>query len=363
MNRYAPEVPEDVRGRVILKLEEAGYTFDWQVSILPREVLLHLFPFSSHGLELTAVLHAQRMAEPPQKEGGSAVAEQFERMIAQQKKHTKVAKQSRRTHNNDAVSSSESGDDIGFDATECLKKYGLPSIDHGHLMPFESLRTVVKAAQKRKKKAKDTKFEFVIDKEIYKCMPQWSSEKDKPSKGDMTHAQWVAAWWSRALGQLTVQAAIGHESAPVEALLSQFLHCNRIAVQDTVRTAQCYDSALWSDLAEASKRKDKACDPTKSFSTVDENRLSRARHAATELAAASRAIKGSGPKGAGKGARKTFGAPARDGQPGQGKGTSHYGGWQERNNDTQWRRYPNGDAADGGGPMRTSFPWIKKKRT
>ena len=122
VNRYAPEVPEDVRSRVIVKLEEAGYTFDWQVSILPRVVLLHLFPSSSHGLELTAVLHAQRMAEPSQKEGGLAVVEQFERMIAQQKKHTKVAKQSRRMHNNDAVSSSESADDIGFDATECLKK-------------------------------------------------------------------------------------------------------------------------------------------------------------------------------------------------------------------------------------------------
>ena len=72
-------------------------------------------------------------------------------------------------------------------------------------------------------------------------MPQWTTKKDKPAKGEMTHAQWVAVWWGRALGQKTIQASIAHETIPFEALLNQFLHCNRMAVQDTVRAAQCYD--------------------------------------------------------------------------------------------------------------------------
>ena len=157
----------------------------------------------------------------------------------------------------------------------------------------------------------------MIDKEVFKCTPQWSSERDKAKQGEMTHAQWVATWWARPLGQLTVHAAIGHETAPFEALLNQFLHSNRIAVQDTVRTAQCYDAALWSDLSESTKRKDKTCDPVKMFNLVDENRHTRARTTASELANSSRAMKGGGETPVGKSAGKSTGFQTFDNQ---GKG-------------------------------------------
>ena len=144
--KYAAEVPEDVRARTSRKLEEAGYTFEWQVKVVPREVLLHVFPPQSHGMELTATVHAQRMALPSQAGGDVAVIEQLQKIASQQKMHAKETKRLRKTHNNDAESSSASACEGGLDAAECLKKYGLPSLDHGHLMPFDSLKKFVKSA-------------------------------------------------------------------------------------------------------------------------------------------------------------------------------------------------------------------------
>ena len=140
ITKHAPEVPEDVRDRAAAKLVEAGYASDWQVLVLPREVLLHVFPPASHGVELTAVLHVQRKALPSLS-GGEVIVSQGKA------RH-------RRTHDREDASSCDSGDGIGFDAAECLKKYRLHSIDHGHLIPFDSLNRIVQTAgeQRRRKR-------------------------------------------------------------------------------------------------------------------------------------------------------------------------------------------------------------------
>jgi len=58
----------------------------------------------------------------------------------------------------------------------------------------------------------------------------------------------TAAWWSRALAQLTAQAASAKETVSVEALLAEFLNVNRIAVEDSSKIARSYDEQLWTDL-------------------------------------------------------------------------------------------------------------------
>ena len=358
--KVAPAVHEEVRARVVAKLQEAGYEYDWQAVVLPREVLLHVFPPVTHGTELTAMHHAQHMARSVVGAESSDVAFHLQQILAQQKQQTKATKGLEKPRNQDEVSSSDSGEDQGFDATECLKKYGLPSIDHGHLLPFDLLKTLVKAAGKRKKKSKDSNFDFLVDRDIHKCMPRWLKDKDRPPKGEMTHSHWVAAWWSRALGQLSVQAAIGHETVPFEALLNEFLHCNKMAVQETVRTAQSYDADLWSDMSEAIKRKDKACNPTKAFHDVDENRHTRARDAAYANSAVGRPGKGFASKAIGKGTGKPSSTGVRDNRHEQGRtfppGDRWDSGYGDRGKDGQWNRGHH--HVENG--MRTNLPWIKK---
>ena len=85
-------------------------------------------------------------------------------------------------------------------------------------------------------------------------------------------------------------------------MLNHFLNCNRIAIEDSVRTAQVYEADLWAELAEATKRKDKQCNPSQRLMMVDENSRTRARHVAIESAQAGRKSAGKcTDKGCGKG--------------------------------------------------------------
>ena len=281
LKSYAKEVPQEVRDSAAAKLQEAGYGFDWQLKVMPRELLLTLLPAESMGLELTAVLYAQHMFGTQHVPGSTEVVAQLQQMIHHQRNHTAETKRLRRKGQDkgdkDDDSSSGTADD-SFDAAECLKKYGMPSVEHGHLIGFGNLRQLVRTAQKAKKKAKGEHVNFIIDKAAAKCSPHWMKEKDQPPKHDMTHAHWVAAWSARTLSQLTVQAAVGQETVSFDQLLNQFLNYNRVAIEDTVKTAQCYDADLWLDLAEATKRKDKQCNPSQRLVEIDENMRTRARN-------------------------------------------------------------------------------------
>ena len=136
-------------------------------------------------------------------------------------------------------------------------------------------------------------------------------DNDKPTKTDMTHAHWVAVWWARALSQMTAQAVTDKETFSFEALLDQFLNCNRTTIEDTAKTAQRYDADIWADLAEATKRKDTECQPATQLVTMDEHRRTRARNGAAEAMNAVRALKGG--KGSGKGGK----SQGRGGQSGR----------------------------------------------
>ena len=175
-------------------------------------------------------------------------------------------------------------------------------------------------------------------------------EKDRPQKGEMTHAHWVAAWWARTLNQLTVQAAAGEETVPFDKLLNQPLNCNRIAVEDTVRTAHAYDADLWCDLAEATKRKDKQCDPPQQLLVVDENRRTRARLSAADASLGNR-------KGAGKSwdiGGKCAGKVYSPGTANQSKG--QHNRVPDHAADPSWRNSQNSEGSSG-----RSLPWMRKK--
>ena len=104
-------------------------------------------------------------------------------------------------------------------------------------------------------------------------------EKDQPPKQEMTHVPWVAAWWE--------------ETVPFDKVLNHFLNRNRVAMEDTVQTAQCNASDLWSDSAKATKRKAAQCNPSQRLVEIDDNMRTRARSNASY---------------AGQGSRKAWGA-------------------------------------------------------
>ena len=90
---------------------------------------------------------------------------------------------------------------------------------------------------------------FPCDWVVIEVVALWLPDKLKPAKSaDMTHAQWTALWWARALSQLTVQASSGKETLSVEALLCEFLDANRVSMEDGCRTGYEYDSSLWNDV-------------------------------------------------------------------------------------------------------------------
>ena len=109
------------------------------------------------GLELTVACHAQQSVNLIYRRAphDSVVVQRLEKIVAQQKHQTKEARRLRKTNDNDAESSSASGDEGAFDATECLKRYGLPSLDHGHFVPFDLLKRMVKSVQVARKSTKD----------------------------------------------------------------------------------------------------------------------------------------------------------------------------------------------------------------
>ena len=134
-----------------------------------------------------------------------------------------------------------------FCATQALDAYGLPDLDHSHMVSCKSLKGVVRAAKKAAKKKQEGRpaQKFLADGEITKWAPQWMSQKGKMKKDDLSHAQWIACWWSRALAQMTAQAASQSETVTFQALLSSFLIANRIAVEETCRVGWHYDEDLW----------------------------------------------------------------------------------------------------------------------
>ena len=277
---HAPD-DEEVRESTVQKLIEKGIETDWQLEAAPLELLLQALPPETCSKELTFAVHAQKTASR-RYDASSTLATQVGRLGKVVKKG---ARRSRRGRSRSPSSESLSSDSDVFNAAEALKRYGLPTVPHHHMVGVRDLRPWVRAAKRAAKKGEPT----LLGGNIAKWAPQWLPDKYKPKNpSDQSHAFWTACWWSRALSQLTLQAATGKEVLPVEALLTEFLDANRIAIEDTCRAAFEYDSDLWADTTERLRRRDPGCTPASTFSRFDENRRTRAR-----ARAAASAVKGS----------------------------------------------------------------------
>ena len=161
-----------------------------------------------------------------------------------------------------------------LDASKALGRYGLSSVPQDHMLPYFDLERAIKEGRRAAKRHKD----FLCPQDLVKFGPQWMEAKDKPKRLlDMTHAQWVAFWWSRTLTQLTSQASTDNVTVTFDVLITEFLNINRMAIEDTCKVAWTYEEELWGSLAEKCLRKDPKAKPAEHLTAVDENMRTRAR--------------------------------------------------------------------------------------
>ena len=92
--------------------------------------------------------------------------------------------------------------------------------------------------------------------------------------GTHTHI-WVAAWWSRALTQLSSQTVVEHETVSFQTLLTQFLHMNRLAAESSGRTCWAYDRQPWTSLQNRIQRQEPHLDIPTEFVKITENEEQR----------------------------------------------------------------------------------------
>ena len=170
-----------------------------------------------------------KMADKEKKGDPTAVA--MRQLVKEQK--------AQRKHRKGMCASSSEDEDgkVPFNCTDSLKKYGLDRINSVHMMKNQDLKTFAKVAAA---KVKDGE-QFVVGDDVLKFTPQWlgSSNPKSLEKGNMTHAIWVASWWSRALTQITAQ---GHAELQVISFQDMLTETPRERLREL--SGSCQD-ALW----------------------------------------------------------------------------------------------------------------------
>ncbi|CAK0837432.1 unnamed protein product, partial [Prorocentrum cordatum] len=257
----------ELQRKTVETLKGTCVTTDWQLEVAPKELLVELLPPGTKGAELTLCLHAQQaVAEQEAAKAAQPGTEAVARQVARLGRTVRKTKAGGRE-----PSSLSTSPEKDFDAFECLRSYGL-GVKSDRNCRFAALRALAASARKD---------EFAVPGALNKFSPQWMDERYRPqTASDVTHAQWTAMWWGRALAQLTCQAHTQKEVVTVETILGAFLDVSRIALEDTRRVASDYDATLWSELADRTRRKDATCIPKVMLEQVDENRRARANSAA-----------------------------------------------------------------------------------
>ena len=133
LRRLVPEEDKHVIADIARALVSQGLSHDWSVQVAPKELLLQLFPVTTKGQHLTIVLRAQQLANRSQ----TSIADQVSKIAKEQRALRRQQKGRSRS-----ASSSASGDGSGkqgFNASACLKRYGMPEFPHEHLPLYDKL--------------------------------------------------------------------------------------------------------------------------------------------------------------------------------------------------------------------------------
>ena len=85
----------------------------------------------------------------------------------------------------------------------------------------------------------------------------------------------MAAWWGRAITQLSCQGEAKLEPVSLRELLQQFLNMNQMAVESSNRVAWAYDQLLWDNLVDHIRRHEPGLNVAKEFTSVTHDEQKR----------------------------------------------------------------------------------------
>jgi hypothetical protein len=230
-----------------------------------------LLPFATHARHYMAVAHVKQCQAEWYKQptGNEALAEAMLKMAKEQEKTRKAMKDNKRKRNT-TDSDSEDESKRAYKCSQSLVKYTLDKMSHTHMTPSTKMQESAKRACQGFK----TRGNYLVPGPVTDYCPQWMHSrtavqplpKDVPSLP--THAHWVAAWWGRAMTQLSCQGEAKLETVSLRELVQQFLNMNQLAVEANNRVAWAYDQQLWDNLVDRIRRHETDLDVSKEFTQV-----------------------------------------------------------------------------------------------
>ena len=255
-HELAVDETDEVINRAVVLLAGSGVTKQWQMEELNVQELDAIIPRSEH---LREYLVTKRVLSKLQQPAASSSTDltQLTNALEKLSKRAEGGGSRKRKSPLDPDSDTEQAQNL-FQVSQALGRYGLPDIPYQHMPPTS---VVAKAAKKAQADAAAWK-QFVAPGKMSEYRPV--SMESWPAEGqNMTHAQWVAGWWSRALTQLAAQHACEWETFSFQTLLTEFLNMNQVAMDSNVRTAWSYDQEKWTTIHDRVQRYERDLDPQK----------------------------------------------------------------------------------------------------
>ena len=264
------EVPEEefIIDETVRRLQERGITQEWQFGLAPESMIQQAFPTETHSRHLLAAMYAKRkIAERERTQRQAEDAAAAERARAAQSgppdqdsatarailllaREQRAQRRQRTRGRGGELSDSEDDDPLqDYNCAASLAQYHLSSFPTEHLPRHEKMETTAKKAARSFR----TRGNFVASGKVLDYAPKWATVPKEVNSLE-GHAKWVAAYWGRALAQLSAQGSAQSESVSLRDIIVQFLNANKIASESSNRVAWNYDDEIWQTLSDRIKR-------------------------------------------------------------------------------------------------------------
>ena len=271
MSDLLPNEPYHDVSMLVHKLATKGCNTILKVKSVPPELLkIYLTPEDDGPSLMLAHCIRARMEEKKKEEDPLADAT---------KGWAKEARAQRRKRKGMDNESSDEEDSKPFNLDGCLQKYCLAGIQPDHMMKAKEIKRMAKEAAKKKKDG----VVWFPDEDILQFPPHWLPPYQVPKYLDgkgMSHAKWVACYWSKAFAILASQAFSETPTVLFQELMQQFLNINKIVAEDDGQnglTGWKYDRYVWKTLKQRADRGETSFDVKEYLTKVDHNELKAIR--------------------------------------------------------------------------------------
>ena len=181
-----------------------------------------VFPAATHARHLVTILQVQELLRQ------RTDAEQVSN-VSMAKAVNRLAREHEKSRKADDRQETSSDDEVtnkwAYDHYESMRQYNLQKVPQPRSLNVEKQEKYAKRAAVGVLK----RGPYLVPGETTEFTPTWM-KTPLPSKVEElpTHAHWVAAYWSKALTQISTQGHTHHQTLSVEQLLTQFLNINRV---------------------------------------------------------------------------------------------------------------------------------------